>query len=327
MDALHDSSVRFILTRHEEAAAFMANIHGRLTGDPGLCLATLGPGATNLVTGVADAFLDRAPLVAITAQADLSKVHRESHQFIDVVRLFDPIAKWNARVENAGTVPEIIRKAFKIATAERPGPTHVELPENVGQEEAPRGLSPLARERASRPAPDPESVNRAAALLNRARQPIILAGNGAIRGGAADALTAFPEVEIVADIRESLQALQKRVSQPKDPAWVRSLKARIRKRFESSGLEGRTRLAKPQAMLKILRDTLRPEDLLISDVGAHKIFIGRFFGAAKPNTVLVSNGLSAMGIAVPGGIAAKLLNPGRRVVTIPVDYSENPFLK
>jgi len=404
MDALHDSSVRFVLTRHEEAAAFMANIHGRLTGDPGLCLATLGPGATNLVTGVADAFLDRAPLVAITAQADLSKVHRESHQFIDVVRLFDPIAKWNARVENAGTVPEIIRKAFKIASAERPGPTHVELPENVGQEEAPRGLSPLPRERASRPAPDPESVNRASALLNRARQPIILAGNGAIRGGAADALTAFaeqanipvahtfmgngavpwtsavsvmtvgvlpgdqelagfdaadlvlcvgydfveydprswnpkgnrrivhvdvlpaetsaeyiPEVEIVADIRESLQALQKRVSQPKDPAWVQSLKARIRKRSESSGSEGRARLAKPQAMLKILRDTLRPEDLLISDVGAHKIFVGRFFGAAKPNTVLVSNGLSAMGIAVPGGIAAKLLNPGRRVVTISGD--------
>src|SRR5207244_12340220 len=117
----------------------------------------------NLVTGVADAFLDRAPLVAITAQADLSKVHRESHQFIDVVRLFDPIAKWNARVENAGTVPAIIRKAFKIATGERPGPTHVQVPDNVGQEEAPRGLSPLARERASRPAPAPESVNRAAA--------------------------------------------------------------------------------------------------------------------------------------------------------------------
>ena len=129
----------------------------------------------------------------------------------------------------------------------------------------------------------------------------------------------IPEVEIVADIRESLQALQKRVSQPKDPAWVRSLKARIRKRFESSGSEGRARLAKPQAMLKILRETLRPEDLLISDVGAHKTFVGRFFGAAKPNTVLVSNGLSAMGIAVPGGIAAKLLNPGRRVVTISGD--------
>jgi acetolactate synthase-1/2/3 large subunit len=404
MDALHDSSIRFVLTRHEEAAAFMANIHGRLTGQPGLCLATLGPGATNLVTGVADAFLDRAPLVAITAQADLSKVHRESHQFIDVVRLFDPIAKWNARVENAGTIPEIIRKAFKIAIAERPGPTHVELPENVGQEEAPRAMHPLARERASRPAPDPESVNRAAALINRARQPIILAGNGAIRGGAADALTTFaeqanipvahtfmgnggvpwtsavslmtvgvqpddhevagfdradlvlcvgydfveydprswnskgnrhvvhvdvlpaetsaeyiPEVEIVADIRESLESLRTHVAPPKDPAWVQSLKAGIHKRFEPSSSDTRARLPKPQAILEILRETLRPEDLLISDVGAHKIFVGRFFGAAKPNTVLVSNGLSAMGIAVPGGIAAKLLDPDRRVVTISGD--------
>jgi acetolactate synthase I/II/III large subunit len=404
MDALHDSSIRFVLTRHEEAAAFMANIHGRLTGQPGLCLATLGPGATNLVTGVADAFLDRAPLVAITAQADLSKVHRESHQFIDVLRLFGPIAKWNARVENAGTVPEIVRKAFKIATAERPGPTQVELPENVGQEEAPAGLKPLPPERASQSAPNPESVRRAAALIDRAQRPIILAGNGAIRGGAADELTAFaekanipvahtfmgngavpwtsavslltvgvqpddhelagfdnadlvicvgydfveydprswnskgdrhilhidvlpaetsaeyiPDVEIVADIRESLESLRKNVSQPKDPVWAQRLKARVRKKLESSGAEARGRLVKPQAILKSLRETLRPEDLLVSDVGAHKIFVGRFFGAVKPNTVLVSNGLSAMGIAVPGGIAAKLLNPSRRVVTISGD--------
>src|SRR3989454_9840313 len=117
MDALHDSSVRFILTRHEEAAAFMANIHGRLTGDPGVCLAPLGPGANNLVTGVADAFLDRAPLVAIPAQANLAKIHRESHQYVDILQLFGPITKWNARVESPDVVPEIVRKAFKLAEA------------------------------------------------------------------------------------------------------------------------------------------------------------------------------------------------------------------
>src|SRR2546428_6364092 len=113
--------------------------------------------------------------------------------------------------------------------------------------------------------------------------------------------------------------MEERVSQPKAPDWVQSLKARIRKRFESSGSEGRARLAKPQTMLKILRETLRPEDLLISDVGAHKIFVGRFFAAPNPNTVLVSNGPSAMVIAVPAGIAAKLLNPRRRAVTISGD--------
>src|SRR2546428_4553439 len=97
MDALRGSSIRFVLTRHEGAAAFMADVYGRLTGRGGLCLATLGPGATNLVTGVADSFLDRAPLVAITAQADLTRIHRESHQYVDILELFAPITKWNAR--------------------------------------------------------------------------------------------------------------------------------------------------------------------------------------------------------------------------------------
>jgi len=121
MNALRDSSIRFVLTRHEGAAAFMADVYGRLTGRAGVCLATLGPGATNLVTGVADAFLDRAPLVAITAQANLSRIHRESHQYIDILQLFDPITKWNARVESPEVVPEIVRKAFKLAEAEKPG--------------------------------------------------------------------------------------------------------------------------------------------------------------------------------------------------------------
>src|SRR5213594_1479164 len=134
MDALRGSSVQFILARHEGAAAFMADVYGRLSGRAGVCLATLGPGATNLVTGVADAFLDRAPLVAITAQANLSRVHRESHQFVDILRLFAPITKWNARVESPDTVPEIVRKAFKLAEAEKPGSTHIELPEDVAEE-------------------------------------------------------------------------------------------------------------------------------------------------------------------------------------------------
>src|SRR5207244_5106184 len=131
MDALRGSSVRFVLTRHEGAAAFMADVSGRLSGHAGVCLATLGPGATNLVTGVADAFLDRAPLVAITAQANLSKIHRESHQYVDILQLFGPITKWNARVESPEVVPEIVRKALKLAEAEKPRPTHTALPQHV----------------------------------------------------------------------------------------------------------------------------------------------------------------------------------------------------
>src|SRR3989442_5607996 len=146
MDALRGSSVRFVLTRHEGAAAFMADVYGRLSGRAGVCLATLGPGATNLVTGVADAFLDRAPLVAITAHANLSKIHRESHQYVDILQLFSRITKWNARVESPDVVPEIVRKAFKLAEAEKPGSTHIELPENVAGGEAddhPKTPAPL----------------------------------------------------------------------------------------------------------------------------------------------------------------------------------------
>src|SRR5437879_12652359 len=106
MDSLRDSSIRFVLTRHEEAAAFMADVLGRLTTHAGVCLATLGPGATNLVTGVADAFLDRAPHVALTAQTNLSRVHRGSHQVVHMLQLLDHIAKWSARLESPDTIPE-----------------------------------------------------------------------------------------------------------------------------------------------------------------------------------------------------------------------------
>ena len=125
MDAIHDSSIRFVPTRHEGAGAFMADVYGRLTGRAGVCMATLGPGATNLVTGIADAYLDRSPLVAITAQEPLSQIHKESHQFIDIPDLLKPVTKWNARTGRHTGVSEIVRKAFKIAETEKPGPTHI----------------------------------------------------------------------------------------------------------------------------------------------------------------------------------------------------------
>src|SRR2546425_610776 len=193
MDALRGSSVRFVLTRHEGAAAFMADVYGRLSGRAGVCLATLGPGATNLVTGVADAFLDRAPLVAITAQANLSTIHRESHQYVDILQLFGPITKWNARVESPDVVPEIVRKAFKLAEAEKPGSTHVELPENVAEEEADPNQKPLPREPVSAPTPARASVEQATLLMEKAVRPVILAGNGVIRNGSSSELTQLAE--------------------------------------------------------------------------------------------------------------------------------------
>jgi acetolactate synthase-1/2/3 large subunit len=401
MDALHDSTIRFIPTRHEEAAAFMADVYGRLTGHAGVCLSTLGPGATNLVTGVADAYLDRAPLVALTAQEALSHIHKESHQYINVLELFKPITKWSARVENAASIPEITRKAFKTAQTEKPGSTHIELPIDSAEQET--DGKPLTWEITRRPSPDRKSLQRAVELIASAQSPMILAGNGVIRGGASEELSRFAEefhipvahtlmgkgaipwtspmslltmglqmhdyervgfnttdlvicvgydfveydpkfwnrrgekriihvdftpaetstyyttdVEIVADIRESIELLREASHTAKDLERVNALRAEILNRLESWSDESKGSL-KPPAILKALRGCMAKDDVLVSDVGAHKIWLGRFFEAYKPKTVFISNGFASMGIAVPGGIAIKLAQPDRRVLTLSGD--------
>ncbi|MFQ6103750.1 MAG: acetolactate synthase large subunit [Candidatus Glassbacteria bacterium] len=191
--ALEDSSIRFVPCRHEQGAAFIANVWGRLTGDAGVCLSTLGPGATNLLTGIADANLDKAPVVAITAQAGLSRLHHESHQYIDIVNMFKPITKWNTAISSPEAVSEVVRKAFKIAEFEKPGATHIELSEDLAKEEVRKNTVPLPRKRVRRPAPDFQAVKSAVKLLKNAKRPIIIAGNGAIRKLASKNLTLFSE--------------------------------------------------------------------------------------------------------------------------------------
>src|SRR5258705_13829789 len=143
LNSLVDSRIQFIAARHEQGAAFMADVHGRLTGKAGVCLSTLGPGATNLLTGVADAYLDRAPLVAITGQVSTERFHKESHQYLDLISLYRPVVKWNAQLLRSQVVPEAVRKAFKVAKTEKPGATHLDFPEDVAEAEAPSGLEPL----------------------------------------------------------------------------------------------------------------------------------------------------------------------------------------
>ncbi len=401
MEALAASSIRFVLTRHEQGASFMADVYGRLTGQAGVCLATLGPGATNLVTGIADAYLDRAPLVAVTAQEELSLIHKESHQYIDVLELLAPVTKWNARIENPRVTAEAIRKAFKIAQTEKPGPTHLELPSDVADAET--SDQPIAWERTRRPSPDHQSLDRAVELIRRSQAPIVLAGNGVIRGGAAAELARFaaelripvahtmmckgaipwdspmnlfaiarpeldyralgfdtadlvvcvgydlveydpkhwnpggkqqiihvdftpaevssnyvPAVEIVADIRETIQQLRERIGTPKDDARPRALRESLVRDLHPGRDLGGGR-SDPRRILIELREALAPEDILICDVGAHKLWVGRFFPVDRPNCVIISNGLSSMGIALPGGLAAAFVHPDRHVVTLSGD--------
>jgi acetolactate synthase-1/2/3 large subunit len=162
--ALADSDkIKFVLTRHEQGAAFMADVYGRLSSYPGVCLATLGPGATNLITGVADAHIDRAPLVAITGQVGLERSHKESHQYIDIVRMFGPVTKWSTRISVGESTPEIVRKAFRLARLEKPGATHIELPEDIAGENI--EMKPLEVRRTSYPKAQEAVSGRALELI------------------------------------------------------------------------------------------------------------------------------------------------------------------
>ena len=191
MDALLDSNIQFITTRHEQGAAFMADVYGRLTGRPGVCLATLGPGATNLVTGVADANMDNAPLVAIAGQAGTNRLHKESHQVLDLINLFSPITKFASRMPTPEIIPELVRKAFKLAQAEKPGACFIEFPENIAKIEL--DSAPLQVGYTRDPEPLSDRVTYAAELISEAKDPIILAGHGVVRAGAAEALANIAE--------------------------------------------------------------------------------------------------------------------------------------
>jgi len=403
MDSLSRStSIRFVTVRHEQGAAFMANVYGRLSTYPGVCLATLGPGATNLITGVADAQLDRAPLVAITGQAALSRVFKESHQYLDVMRLFQPITKWNARIELPETVPEIVRKAFRLARLEKPGATHIELPEDIAEEEV--EAEPMPVRRTAYPAARPESITRAAGVLRSAVRPVILAGNGVIRRQASEALQEFahrlqipvattfmgkgtldyrdplalpalglhaaeaslgplaeadlviavgydlvewvpevwnrdraktilhvdstaaeidrnylPAAEVVGEIGDSLRALAEECGdRPAGEHWWSGFHRNAMHELERAAQNDAFPM-KPQRIVHDLRQALGDEDILISDVGVHKLWLATRFPAARPNTVVIANGLASMGIAVPGAIAAKLVHPERKVVAVSGD--------
>jgi acetolactate synthase-1/2/3 large subunit len=191
IDAIASSSIRFITTRDERGAAFMADTYGALTGKAGVCLSTLGPGAINLLLGVANAQLDSHPLVALTAQAGLDRLYKESHQVVDLVSLFRPVTKWGDLVTLPGSAPELIRKAFKQAQTERPGATFVILPEDVA--ERPAEGEPLPVNVPRDPSPSVDQVHRAAHVLAQAKHPVVLAGAGVARDQAVASLLRFSE--------------------------------------------------------------------------------------------------------------------------------------
>jgi acetolactate synthase I/II/III large subunit len=400
MDALLDSPIRFVTTRHEQGAAFMADVYGRVTWRAGVCMSTLGPGATNLITGVADANMDHAPLVAIAGQADTNRLHKESHQVLDLQNIFAPVSKYSSRVLTPNVVPEVIRKAFKLAQTEKTGACFIEFPENLAEMEI--DSKPLLAQQPTMPEPADDRVTAAAELISRARDPIILAGNGVIRARAWRQLADFAtrlnipvantfmakgvipfkhpmalgsvglqahdyvntgfdkadvilcvgydlveyhprlwhptcdrriihidtapaevdtsymvEVGVVGDIGHSLSQIAARAS-PQQGHKLRPLRAALIEDMDRHQNDMDFPL-KPQKIIWDLRTAMDLEDIVICDVGAHKLWMARMFRCEHPNTCIISNGFASMGIAVPGAIAARLAHPQRRVTAVTGD--------
>ncbi|MBZ0115213.1 MAG: acetolactate synthase large subunit [Thermoanaerobaculia bacterium] len=398
--------IRFVLTRHEQGAAFMADVYGRLTGNPAACLGTLGPGATNLITGVANANMDRAPMLVLTGQGSTERLHKESHQAMDVVSMFRPVTKWATSVAQPNNIPEIVRKAVRLTRTEKPGACLVELPENVAKMKA-EG-SPMEPIRFRRPVPDDKTVDRAWDLLQGARRPVILAGNGCIRKRASKQLRRFseatgigvistfmakgavsldadhclftiglqardlvactiegadlvlalgydmveyhprlwnqsgdkrivhadflpaeidahyrPGVELVGDLAHTLWMLNERVARDGCSDWdfgqQHATRSELQLDFATHAKDVTEGAMRPQKVLWDVRQALGPKDILLSDVGAHKMWIARYYHCHEPNTCLIPNGFCSMGFALPGAIAAHLVYPDRRILSISGD--------
>src|SRR5436190_274498 len=324
IDALVDSSIRFITTRDERGAAFMADTYGALTGRAGVCLATLGPGAINLMLGIANAQLDSHPLVAIAAQAGLDRIYKESHQFVDLVSVFRPITKWGDMVTVPDAAPEMVRKAFKQAETERPGATFLIVPEDVAERDC-EG-EPLPVNVPVDPAPAEAQVTRAVEILAHAKDPVVLAGPGVARDGATDALIRFSErlslpvattflgKGVFPDDHPNAlgtigtAATARPVDERRPPAM-----ALVREELERGAADGAFPL-KPQRIVADIRAALGHDDIVLADTGAVKMWMARLYPTYRPNTCIVSNGLATMAFSLPGAFAAKLVHPDRRVL-------------
>lgn len=401
MISLLDSPIEFITTRHEQTASFMATMHGELTERPAVCLATLGPGATNLLTGVAQANMDHAPLIAIIGQAETSRLHKESHQNMNSVEMYRSVTKWATTITDPDTIPEVVAKAVKTATTGRPGAVLIELPEDIAKEQTDAkpfkiSLDPLAIGTTH------ERAQEVCQAIANSKKPIVLLGDSAnslschaeletflektgcyatytfMSKGAIDSryerslhcvglgfndliIKAFEESDCVICIGYHMveyPPARWNVGQEKkvvhidiapaevdqhylpDLSVVGQLKAVLHQIVHAMGDEclhkelyfekqkqaieadldkDRDDMSfpmKPKRILRDIRKALADDDILISDVGAHKMWVARQYGAWKPKTVFISNGFCSMSGSLPGALEAKRLYPERKVVAV-----------
>ena len=403
LDSLQGSSIKLILTRHEQGAGFMAATYGRLTGKPGVCLSTLGPGATNLVTPAAYAQLGAMPLVVLTGQKPIKQSKQGRFQIIDVVEMMRPITKYAKQVVNGNNIPSVVREAFRLAIEERPGAVHIELPEDIAEEEVEEAaLFNLPDVR--RAAPDVKAIERAVKMISDASMPLLLIGAGGNRKRTSKALTQlidkiqipffntqmgigvvderhplflgtaalsdhdylhcvveradliinvghdvvekppffmeqdtkdkkkvihvnflpaaidpvyFPQLEVVGDIATSIEEMTAKL--PKADSCGNDYYLRTKEDLESHISEGSTdeRFPMiPQRIVADVREALPSDGILTLDNGVYKIWFARNYKAHEPNTLLLDNALATMGAGLPSAMAAKMVYPKRKVVTV-----------
>jgi acetolactate synthase I/II/III large subunit len=399
LGAIDKSDIQFIICRHETGAAFIAGMMGKLTGKPGVCLSTLGPGATNMVTGVACATLDRMPLIAITAQSDLTMQYKGAHQYINLLELYRPISKWSTSIYDGSVIPKVIAKAFAMAGNVLPGAIHIEFPNDIASSLV--NEEPLQiRDYDKKVLASEHAIKNVAMEINQAKFPLLLIGKNASKSGASPEILTLieklqapftetfmakgvvsekhpmhlqtmglPEGDIVnqafrradlvitigydpieyepqkwngslisiihidvqeaepdhyypvketliGDISANLLHLMKQIDQRReiDPFYRNVKEAVLTDRSINSTSDSYPMA--PQRIIKEIQEVLSYDDILLSDVGAHKLWIGRQYEALKPNTCILSNGLASMGIALPGAIGAKLACPDKKVMAI-----------
>ena len=400
--AIAKKKLSFIVCRHEQTASFMAAMHGRLTGKPGVCLSTLGPGVTNLLTGVAQATLDGNPLIALIGQCSTKRLHKLSHQNINAIDLTKPVSKWSISIIAPEAVPEIVAKACREASNGYPGAVVIELPEDIAELNITIPSKPLKLPAVQHEEPTAVSVINLLKLLKSAKKPLLLLGEGAVRTEADQeigeflqktglycaytfmgkgcipfthprslhcvglgmrdiVIDAFIKADLVIcigyqqiewpasawNMGKSKQIIQIHTNPceideafiPKIEiiGWIPSIMNAINRALDSSinwhekyfdSIKNKieTDLRKdrdaadcpmtPKAILQIMRHELNEDSILISDVGAHKMWIARQYGAYHSKTCLISNGFCAMGGSIPGALAAKRLYPNKQVVAV-----------
>jgi len=393
--------IKLILTRHEQGAGFMAATYGRLTGKVGVCISTLGPGATNFATAAAYAQLGGMPMMMITGQKPIKKSKQGRFQIVDIVGMMKPMTKYAKQIVNGNNIPSMVRDAFKIATTERPGAVHLELPEDIAEEEVEDNIYPVKTFRY--PYAGKTAILEAVRRIEKAQRPLLLIGAGANRNRIGDALTNFvnetgipffstqmgkgvvdenhklclstaalskddfvhcaidradliinvghdviekppffmenkpdatkvihvnffpsevddtyfPQMDLIGDIASNMHQITDAITRQEhwDFDYYKRMADEIRTRL--SKYFGDTRFPiLPQRAVRTIRKILDEDDIVTLDNGVYKIWFARNYRCAKPNTLLLDNALATMGAGLPSGMAAKMVNPDKKVVAV-----------